>query len=665
MRGRGNRYQQKNQTLIFKKLISAMKDGFTILDINGIHIDVNPAFCVMTGYSKSELVGSGPPHMYWPEEERAKIEAAFNNSIRGEFKEHELVFKKKDGKRFPVIVSPSWVKDEDGKVMVVFATVKDITELKKTESALKENMYLLRNVIDTDPNIVFVIDEYGKIIFVNQALADFYGTEIKEIEGLLHADVQKKFAMSMHELKRWLKDDHRALKAGKLIEFVEFSHNRAGQGDWYRTRKLPLTLSSGKNAVLVISENVSSLVELEKDLRVSEEKYRTMISSMNDAVAIHEIIYDEAGKPIDFVIQEVNPAYENQTGISADRVKGKKVSEIFGTAPFLNTYDKVVNTGLPIYFEKYFPPLERFFRISAFSFGKPNFVTVFRDITAHKKAEEARRESEIKYKTLFENANDGIFLLEKNLFVECNTQVLKMFGGDRDTILGRRPYEVSPTIQPDGSNSKEKAKAIIAEALEGRPQNFEWRHLRSDGKPFDVRVSLNKVEIEKKTYLQAIIHDITAKKKAEEEILRKNVQLEEKTIAFREAIEQVRLEKERIETQIQANVEHLILPLLNKMRERGSQLDSLYLDLLQENIKSMTSGFAREITEKEKSLTQREIEICNMIVSGFATKEIAGSLNISARTVETHRANIRKKLGIKKRMNLATYLKTLKNYVQS
>jgi PAS domain S-box-containing protein len=528
-------------------------------------------------------------------------------------------------------------------------------------STFKENRNLLRKVIDTDPNIVFVIDEKGKIVLANQALADFYGTSIREIEGLLQAEIQKRFKMPMHELKRWLNDDSKALLSGKLIEFIEYSHNRAGQGDWYRTRKLPLLLSQKVRAVLVVSENVSALVKLEKDLRESEKKYRTMISSMNDAVAIHDIIYNDSGKPVDFVILEVNQAYERHVGISADKVTGRRVSEIFGTAPFLGTYAKVVDTGVPTYFEDYFPHLDRHFGISAFSFGKPNFVTIFRDITAQKKLEEERRESETKFRTLFESANDGIFLVEGEHFADCNDQVLQMFGCERNRILGCTPYELSPKIQPDGGDSRKKAREKMAEALAGEPQNFEWRHMRFDGTSFDVRVSLNKVEIRKKAYLQAIIHDITAQKKAEEEILRKNVQLEEKNIALREIMEQVRLEKDRIEAQIQAHVERLLLPLIVRMKEKGSHLDSTCLGLLEENIKGMTSGFAIEISEKERGLTQREIEICNMIIGGLTSKEIAKILGISYRTVEKHRNNVRKKLRIKDRINLITYLKSLKN----
>ena len=127
-------------------------------------------------------------------------------------------------------------------------------------------------------------------------------------------------------------------------------------------------------------------------------------------------------------------------------------------------------------------------------------------------------------------------------------------------------------------------------------------------------------------------------------------------------MEQVRLEKERIEEQVLANVDHSLLPLLTKMKEQSSQLEEIYIKLLEENLNRLTSSFGRDISRKVLGLTQKEIEICSMITSGLTSKEIAHILNVSYRTVDTHRANIRKKLEIKnKKVNIITYLKNLKN----
>jgi PAS domain S-box-containing protein len=126
-----------------ENVLASMMDGFSVLDVDGIHTDVNQALCDMTGFSRDELIGTGPPHPYWPEEEYGSIQAAFENTLKGNMDEYELIFKRKNGERFQVIVSPSVVKDEKENLISAEATVKDISERKKREDQIKlHNMTL-------------------------------------------------------------------------------------------------------------------------------------------------------------------------------------------------------------------------------------------------------------------------------------------------------------------------------------------------------------------------------------------------------------------------------------------------------------------------------------------------------------------------------------------
>lgn len=118
---------------IVEGLIDSMQEGLTELDVNGIHVNVNPAFCSMTGFSREELIGSGSPHPYWPPEEHEAIDKAFQKTRQGKFGELELVFMRKNGERFPVIVSPSCLTDAHKNVVRYFATVKDISDQKRAE----------------------------------------------------------------------------------------------------------------------------------------------------------------------------------------------------------------------------------------------------------------------------------------------------------------------------------------------------------------------------------------------------------------------------------------------------------------------------------------------------------------------------------------------------
>jgi PAS domain S-box-containing protein/putative nucleotidyltransferase with HDIG domain len=149
--------------------------------------------------------------------------------------------------------------------------------------------------------------------------------------------------------------------------------------------------------------------------------------------------------------------------------------------------------------------------------GRPaGLLGMVMDISERRQAEKKLRENEEKYRMLFESANDAIFLMDFDRFVDCNSKTLEIFGcRNREDVVGHPPWDFSPEKQPDGRPSRDKGRELIAEALEGRAKRFSWLHQRKDGTFFDAEVSLTSLVLAGKKHLLAVVRDTTERSQAD------------------------------------------------------------------------------------------------------------------------------------------------------
>lgn len=275
-----------------------------------------------------------------------------------------------------------------------------------------------------------------------------------------------------------------------------------------------------------------------KELKEDGEK----ISQIVDKNPIPNLVIDNK-----HIITHWNKALERITGLSAEEMVGtKKQWKAFysNERPILadllvdnilendivtypsNKYRKSVLVEGAYEGEEFFPHLGgdgKWFFFTAAPLRNVNGITIgaiesLHDITEWKKINDRIVSSEGKFRSIFENANDAIFLMNEDTFIECNPKTEETFGCDRKDILQRKPYEFSPPHQPDGCHSKKKTLERINAAFTGEPQFFEWKHKKLDGTLFDAEVSLNRIEIEGKAMLQAVVRDITERKQTEEKL---------------------------------------------------------------------------------------------------------------------------------------------------
>jgi len=277
-------------------------------------------------------------------------------------------------------------------------------------------------------------------------------------------------------------------------------------------------------------------------------------------------------------------------------------------------------------------------------------------------------DSEAKYKTIFESANDEIIYLDsEGTILEINDKCEELFGIKREEFIGKNFADFEYLGPEQMRNLLAQFKDISIK------KNYEMEELeirRRDGSTAFIEANFKVIERDNRVIgILAIIRDVTERKLVQKEldkyrrfletlVMERTDSLEKANTALRIMLRQENEIKRELEHKILTNMKKLILPSLRKIKEKKEcrKLRS-YFDDIEMHLDDIISPFAHKLSANHYDLTPTQLRIADLLKQGKTTKEIAVFLNLSINTVHFHRTNIRKKVGIaKKKINLRTFL---------
>ncbi len=394
-------------------------------------------------------------------------------------------------------------------------------EVKRAEHlSLQNSIADLRAIFDnTDVGFVFLNTEF-KVLAYNyissNLAATIFGATLKSdtnLKELLLPDRIEDFNIFAT-----------AVMAGKAITHEAGYPNTDGTMMWFTINGKPIMDKEKVIGMCIAISNITERKQAEEKLKRSEERYRQIVETAQEGIWVidennlttfaNKVMcemfgYTEAemiGKPLFEFMDD-----EGKT-LGAENIERQKQGIDLGRGyefPYITKSGKKIWTNLstnPLYSKN----------------GKyTGALAMVTDITERKQVEERLKQSEERFRTLYESTSDAVTLLTETGFFDCNQAALKLFGcATKEEFYTKHPSDFSPPVQPSGIQSHILANQQIKLALEKGTNNFEWLHKRLDnGKLFYADILLDRIVLNGQEVIQSVARNIDERKEAEYKLM--------------------------------------------------------------------------------------------------------------------------------------------------
>ena len=490
-------------------LMDQSRDGIVIINQDGKVVESNRKFADMLGYSIESM--SQLSVFDWeflvP---RKRLEEMIKNV--DETGDHfETKHRRKDGSVYDVEISTNAAIFDEQKL--IFCVCRDITERKSIE----QDLYLKSLVLDQIQDHVTITDLQGNITYINQAETKTFGLPLEQVVGKstsIYGENAQKGATQREIVEKTLRD---GIWRCEVVNYA-----KDGSEHYMDCRTQVVKNGDGKPVALCgIATDITERKKIEESLILSEEKFSKAFKTSPDSININRLH--------DGLYLEINEGFTNLTGYSANEVLGKTSLEIniWGNpqdrerlVKGLREKGEVQNLEAPFRIKngeiKICLMSARIINVN----NEQCILSITRDITDRKQVEQALSESEEKYRILFEQAPDGVVILEQDTgrIIEFNDQVCHQLGYTREELATLCVADIEVI------ESAEDVRAHIQNIISSGHDEFVTKHRTKQGEIRDIQVIAQVVIVDEKLIYHCIWRDVTERKLAERTI---NEQLKE------------------------------------------------------------------------------------------------------------------------------------------